>query len=118
MADDDPAAKRADALLARIDQQTEGAGTRVALGHLIQALANGSTADVDAEASWKTDMQGDMAFYLRDAKRMGTLRAVTFRGVGPGGNDIYEVEYAHGWAIWRIGLSTDGKIRAAFYAAD
>jgi hypothetical protein len=118
LADNDPVVTRTDALQARIDKQTEGAGTRAALGQLIAALAQGSLASVDGEASWKADMEGNMPVYLRNAQQMGALRAMTFRGVGSGGNDIYEVEYAQGWAIWRIGLSSAGKIRAAFYSAD
>lgn len=118
IADDDPIALRIDALLRRIDNQNEGAGTHPALETVIQALAQGSLAGVKAEPSWAKDMEGNLAFYLRDAKRMGALRQITFRGVGPGGNDIFEVEYAHGWAIWRIGLSAAGKVRTAYYSAD
>jgi serine-type D-Ala-D-Ala carboxypeptidase/endopeptidase len=41
---------------------------------------------------------------------MGTLQSVTFKGVGPGGFDIYDVKFEHGTLDWRLFLDTDGKI--------
>ena len=42
--------------------------------------------------------------------RLGTLRALSFRGVTNNGNDIYMAHFANGSAEWRIGLVKDGLI--------
>src|SRR5262249_45765675 len=42
--------------------------------------------------------------------RLGELRAMSFRGVTPLGNDVYMAHFANGAAEWRIGLVKDGRI--------
>jgi hypothetical protein len=42
--------------------------------------------------------------------QLGSVQSVTFKGVGPGGRDIYEVKFENGMTEWRIGLMPDGKI--------
>lgn len=41
---------------------------------------------------------------------LGTLQSITFKSVGPGGFDIYEVKFEHGSLDWRILLDTDGRV--------
>jgi hypothetical protein len=41
---------------------------------------------------------------------LGTLQSITFKGVGPGGSDIYEVRFEHGSLDWRILLDGEGKV--------
>jgi beta-lactamase regulating signal transducer with metallopeptidase domain len=41
---------------------------------------------------------------------LGALRAVTFRGVNPAGNDVYAVLFANGSAVWQIGFDDEGRI--------
>ena len=41
---------------------------------------------------------------------LGTLQSITFKGVGPGGFDIYDVKFEHGSLDWRILLDADGKV--------
>ena len=41
---------------------------------------------------------------------LGTLQSITFKSVGPGGFDIYEVKFEHGSLDWRILLDTDEKV--------
>src|SRR5580658_52647 len=41
---------------------------------------------------------------------LGTLQTITFKGVGPGGFDIYQVKFEHGSLDWRILLDADGKV--------
>jgi hypothetical protein len=42
--------------------------------------------------------------------RLGTLRAMSFRGATPNGNDLYIGHFSNGSAEWRIGLVKQGKI--------
>jgi len=40
----------------------------------------------------------------------GSLQSITFKGVGPGGADIYQVKFEKGSFDYRIWLAPDGKI--------
>jgi hypothetical protein len=42
--------------------------------------------------------------------QLGVVQSLTFKGVGPGGRDIYEVKFENGLTEWRIGMMPDGKI--------
>jgi hypothetical protein len=44
---------------------------------------------------------------------LGALQSVTFKGVGPGGADIYQCKFENGSAEYRILLSADGKLESA-----
>lgn len=44
---------------------------------------------------------------------LGALRSVTFKGVGPGGADIYEVKFEKGGLDYRIWMTEDGKVDTA-----
>jgi hypothetical protein len=46
---------------------------------------------------------------------LGTLKAVEFKSVGPGGADIYTVKFERGSLEWRIFLDADGKIAFQFF---
>jgi len=55
-------------------------------------------------------IQRDLA-ELRDVMHArGALQSVTFREVGPGGADIYDLKFANGDVSWAITLSADGKL--------
>jgi hypothetical protein len=41
---------------------------------------------------------------------LGTLQSVTFKGVGPGGFDKYDVKFERGAIDWRILIDGDGKV--------
>jgi hypothetical protein len=44
---------------------------------------------------------------------MGALQSVIFKGVGPGGADIYQVNFEKGSIDYRIWLGADGKVENA-----
>jgi hypothetical protein len=43
--------------------------------------------------------------------KLGAVQAVSFAGIGPAEDDIYQVTFDNGSAEWRIDLAQDGKIR-------
>jgi hypothetical protein len=47
--------------------------------------------------------------------KLGELKSVSFKGVGPGGMDIYEAKFEHGSVEYRFMLSSDGKIDGALF---
>lgn len=118
MDEKDPQAIWVDALLGRIDEKKQGDGTEAAVRALIAQLKQGDPDYSRMDKSAADDLRSNLPFYLQESRRLGALRRLTFKDVGPGGNDIYEAEFSHGWAIWRIGVGPSGKIRAAFYFAD
>jgi hypothetical protein len=44
--------------------------------------------------------------------RLGALRTMSFRGVGPTGDDVHMVRFADGSAVWQIALLEEGPIGA------
>jgi hypothetical protein len=51
-------------------------------------------------------------------KALGATESIFFRGVGPGGYDIYGVKFANGVAEFRILLASDGRVDDALFRAD
>jgi CubicO group peptidase (beta-lactamase class C family) len=45
----------------------------------------------------------------------GALQSLTFKGVGPGGADIYELKFDNGMVDWRIVLAADGKVASVSF---
>ena len=43
--------------------------------------------------------------------KLGAVQAVSFAGIGPAEDDIYQVKFDNGSAEWLIDLAQDGKIR-------
>jgi hypothetical protein len=41
---------------------------------------------------------------------MGALQALIFKGVGPGGADIYTAKFEKGSLDYRVWLTPDGKV--------
>jgi hypothetical protein len=40
---------------------------------------------------------------------LGSLKSISFKGVGPAGADIYDAEFEKGALEWRLIVGTDGK---------
>jgi beta-lactamase regulating signal transducer with metallopeptidase domain len=51
-------------------------------------------------------------------KTLGAVESIFFRGVGPGGYDIYGVKFANGFAEFRLLMGTDGKVEDAIFRPD
>jgi serine-type D-Ala-D-Ala carboxypeptidase/endopeptidase len=115
----DMAAKRIDeaqaaallaALAKRVKDQTQAPGSEAALRRDIEELRLGqpkyelmSPALADTRRQQLPQLKAILA-------ELGAVQAVMFKGVGPGGADIYEVKFEHGSTEWRIMLESDGKI--------
>ena len=46
---------------------------------------------------------------------LGALQSITFKGVGPGGADIYQVKFEKGSLDYRIWLAPGGKVESAVF---
>jgi D-alanyl-D-alanine-carboxypeptidase/D-alanyl-D-alanine-endopeptidase len=99
-----------DALEKRFKDQTAAPGSEAATRRVIDQMQRKQvdyeqfTPDFAALARQNAGpTEGLMASF-------GALRSVTFKGVGPGGADIYELKFDNATVDWRISLAADGKI--------
>ena len=97
----------------RFKDQTPAPGSEAALRRLIEELRSGkpnydhmSSALAAATRQQLPEIQSGLA-------ELGALQSVTFKGVGPGGADIYRVKFEKGSLDYRIWLGSDGKIENA-----
>jgi hypothetical protein len=99
-----------DALAKRFKDQTAFPGSEAATRRLIDQLQR---KQVDYE-----QFTPDFAVLARQNESttealmasLGALQSLAFKGVGPGGADIYEIKFDDGTVDWRIVLAPDGKV--------
>ena len=114
---DDAAAKKvADTAAAfdkRYEDQTPAPGSEAAVRRMIAELQAGepnydlmSPGLADATRQQLTGIQSVL-------NGMGPLQSVIFTGVGPGGADIYQVNFEKASIDYRVWLSADGKVDRA-----
>ena len=86
------------------------AGSETMLRQYIEDMSHGKPNydRMTSEVAAQTHQQ--LPFNQAILARLGTLRAMTFRGVSSLGSDIYIAHFANGSAEWRIGLVKDGTI--------
>ncbi len=101
-----------------IPPKTATPGSEAALRQSIAELAAGKPdySHYSDELSAVTRQQLPQ---LQEAfTKLGAIQAVEFKGVGPGGADIYEVTYEHGKAQHRLIVTPEGKITWAAFRAE
>ena len=108
--DDAQASAVAAALAKRLKDQTAGAGSEATLRRNIDEVRRGqpnyelmSPALADLTRQQLPQIQTILG-------QLGAMESVTFKSVGPGGMDVYEVKFEHGSTEWRIMLDSDGKV--------
>lgn len=114
---DDAAAKTiADAAAAfdkRFKDQTAAPGSEAAVRRMIGELQAGKPnydlMSAGLASATRQQLQGLQSM----VNGMGALESVTFKGVGPGGADIYQVKFEKGSLDYRVWLSPDGKTESA-----
>jgi CubicO group peptidase (beta-lactamase class C family) len=114
--DDAQAKKVADAAAAfekRFKDQTPAPGSEAALRRMIEELRLGKP-NYDLLSSGLANATRQQLPQLQSMiTGLGALLSVTFKGVGPGGADIYQVKFEKGSLDYRIWLGPDGKIDSA-----
>lgn len=93
----------------RAQTNTASPGTEAALRRVIRELQAGEP-NYDLMTPQMADVTRQQLPQLKGAAaQFGAVQSVTFKGVGPGGADIYEVVFEHAKTEWRISLTPDGK---------
>lgn len=104
------AAARAATAAKRYQDQKPAEGSETALRRVIEELRRGEP-DYSHMRPALADMTRQQLPNLKAMViQLGAVQSVTFKGVGPGGADIYEVTCENGSAELRIGMTDDGKI--------
>jgi CubicO group peptidase (beta-lactamase class C family) len=114
---DEAAAKKLAEAAAAFDKrykdQTAAPGSEAAVRRLISELQAG-TPNYDLMSPNLADATRQQLTGLHSMLNgMGSLQSVAFKGVGPGGADIYQVNFEKGSLDYRVWLGADGKVESA-----
>jgi hypothetical protein len=94
----------------RVKDQTAMPGSEAALRRVVEEVRNG-TPNYDlmgpnVAATTRQQLPQIQATFVR----LGSVESVSFKGVGPAGADIYQIQFANGALEMRIALGADGKL--------
>jgi hypothetical protein len=89
-------------------------GSEQALREYIDALGRGAPNYDRMTPQVATNTRQQLLLYRAVLARLGTLRALSFRGVTAADNDVYIAHFSNGSAEWRLGLVKEGQDRAHF----
>ncbi len=101
---------REPAVRADLQRRSPVAGGEQALREYIDALGRGAPNYDDMTPQVATNTRQQLLLYRALLAKLGTLRALSFRGVTAAGNDVYIAHFSNGSAEWRIGLVKEGKV--------
>jgi CubicO group peptidase (beta-lactamase class C family) len=111
--------KQISAAAAAVDQrfkdQTPAPGSEAALRRLIEETRSGQPNYDLMSPGFAAATRQQLPQLQGAIKQAGAVRSVSFKGVGPGGADIYEVKFDNGAFEYRISMASDveGKIDGA-----
>jgi len=106
----DEAAARAEAAARRFKEQKPAPGSEAQLRRVIEGLRTGQPDYSQMVPQFADITRRQLSDLKSTVVQLGAVQSVTFKGVGPGGADIYEVKFENGLVEFRIGLTPDGKI--------
>jgi hypothetical protein len=101
----------AESLEQRITNKIAVRGSDVALRLVIAAEQQGKPLYDEMGPLVARATYEQLLYVTEKLAALGPLQSLVFKGVGPAGADIYDVNFANGSAEWRIFLAPDGKIR-------
>jgi CubicO group peptidase (beta-lactamase class C family) len=106
----DEAAAKAEAVAKRYKEQKPAPGSEAVLRRAIEELRLGQPDYSQMSPAFADVTRQQLPNLKANIDQLGAVQSVTFKGVGPGGFDIYEVKFQDGLTEFRIGLTPDGKI--------
>jgi serine-type D-Ala-D-Ala carboxypeptidase/endopeptidase len=108
--DDAQAAALSAALAKRVKDQTAAPGSEAAIRSNIEGLRTGEPKYDSMTPAMGEVTRQQLPQVKAIIAQLGAVESVTFKSVGPGGADVYEVKFEHGSTEWRIILDSEGKI--------
>jgi beta-lactamase regulating signal transducer with metallopeptidase domain len=101
-------ARRIAAVPDRFRDQAPAPGSRVALVRTIEELQQGAPDYARMSSHLADAVRPQLARLQGMLVALGRVQSVFFRGVGPGGYDIYGAQFANGSAEFRLSVAPDG----------
>jgi phosphoribosylaminoimidazole-succinocarboxamide synthase len=98
------------AAIKRVKDQTQDPRTEAALRRDIEELRIGQPKYELMSSGLANVTRQQLPQLQATVTQLGTVQSVTFKGVGPGGADIYDVKFEHGSTEWRIMMESDLKV--------
>lgn len=111
-------AHRAVEASSRFAEQTPAPGSREAVLRGIEDIRHGTPNYDRMSAGLAANIRRQLPVLQAMFASFGAVDQIFFRGVGPGGYDIYGVKFAHGSAQFRLSLAPDGKVSDVLLHAD
>jgi hypothetical protein len=102
----------------RFRDQTPVPGGKAALRQMIEDLSRSAPSYQRMSPYLADKMRRQLPEIQSVLGALGALESIFFRGVGPGGNDIYGVKFANGSGEFRIDLAADGTMKDAHVRPD
>jgi hypothetical protein len=102
----------------RFREQTPLPGSREAILRGIEDLQHGTPNYERMSASLAAKIRRQSSELQTMFKAFGAVESIFFRGVGPGGYDIYGVKFANGVAEFRLLLGADNNVEDVIFRPD
>jgi hypothetical protein len=102
----------------RFKNQMPAAGSAAALRHHFDALGRGAPDYDQMNPRLAEQVRQQLPSFLYMFTALGSLESMVFKGVGPGGFDIYDVKFTRGAAQVRLSLTEDGKLQGLNFRPD
>jgi Domain of unknown function (DUF3471) len=102
----------------RFKKQIPAPGSEAALRHHFEAFARGAPDYGQMAARIAPVISQQTHYLMTSLTALGAIESAVFKGVGPGGFDIYAVKFAHGEAQIRLSLTDDGKLQGLNFRPD
>jgi hypothetical protein len=102
----------------RFREQTPASGSKEAVLKGIADMQRGAPNYDRMSASLAAKIRPQASQLQAMFKALGAVESIFFRGVGPGGYDIYGVKFANGFAEFRLLLRADGKADDVIFRPD
>jgi hypothetical protein len=102
----------------RFREQTPAPGSKEAILRGIEDMQRGAPTYDRMSAPLAAKVRRQAAEMQSMFRAFGAVESIFFRGVGPGGYDIYGVKFSHGSAEIRLLLQADGKAEDVIVRAD
>jgi BlaR1 peptidase M56 len=115
---EDEFARRISAVPDRFRDQIPTPGSKDAILRGIEDLRRGTPNYDRMSASLAANIRRQASQLQGFLKAFGPVESIFFRGVGPGGYDVYGVKFANGSAEFRLSLTADGKADDVLFRPD
>lgn len=97
----------------RFKDQTPAPGSEDALRRLIEEIRTGRPNYDRMSPELAEATRRQLPRLRSEIAQLGNLQSISFKGVGPGGADIYDVKFESGSLEYRIWMDSDGKVESA-----